>query len=301
MYRIIRLFSGLIIATLLSCNKSYVSSEKPVVFVSILPQKYFVEKIIKDLANIEVLVPPGSSPHIYEPKPSQMTLLSKASIYFATGIELEYAWLPKIKKINPKLKIIQTDKNIDKILSENSIPKHPEVPHKHDHINNHHSHHGTDPHIWLSPELVKKQSDIITKAFIEYDSTWRDTVLKNNKSFQSELRELQDTIKHLLSECEDGKPFLVFHPSWGYFAREFNLVQVPVEVQGKEPGPKELGKVLKFAKNNNIKTIFVQPGFSKKSAGIIAKELNGIVLTADPLSLNWSQNLINLAKAIKYD
>ena len=299
MYRIVRLFSGLFIVALICCNKSYVSSEKPVIFVSIQPQKYFVEKIIKDLVNIEVLDPKGSSPHTYEPRPSQMALLSKASIYFATGIELEHAWLPKIKKINPNLKIIQTDRNIEKIVSLNNNPHNHELSHNHESSNNHHSHHGPDPHIWLSPELVKKQADIITESFIDYDSTWRDTVLKNNKSFQSELRELQDTIKHLLSECEDGKPFLVFHPSWGYFAREFNLVQVPVEVQGKEPGPKELGKVLKFAKEKNIKTIFVQPGFSDKSAGIVAKELNGIVLTADPLSLNWSQNLINLAKAIK--
>ncbi|MDO5575489.1 MAG: zinc ABC transporter substrate-binding protein [Fibrobacter sp.] len=310
---------GLLFAAIIGCNKPVTNSDKPVVFVSIQPQKYFVEKIVKDLAQIEVLVPAGSSPHTYEPKPSQMSHLSKASLYFAIGIELENAWLEKIKKINPNLKIIHTDKNVNKIISQNTDiihdknstnsdhDHHEHANHDHDetadlhHDHHEHSHSGPDPHIWLSPELVKKQAAIIAETFIQYDSTWKDTIVKNNESFLQELSQLQDSIRQILSGCESQKPFLVFHPSWNYFAKEFNLLEVPIELDGKEPSPKELGSILNFAKKLNINTIFVQPGFSDKSAQIIAKELNGTVSIADPLDSNWSQNLLNMAKALKKD
>lgn len=312
MNKIGRILSCLIFITLIGCNKHVINSDKPIVFVSIQPQKYFVEKIVTDLAQVEVLVPAGSSPHTYEPKPSQMSHLSKASIYFAIGIELENAWLEKIKKINPNLKIIHTDKSVNKITSQDtelahdpkSCTSNDHEHHEHaadEHEHHEHSHSGPDPHIWLSPELVKKQANIITETFVQYDSTWKETIVKNNETFQQELSQLQDSIRQILSGCENQKPFLVFHPSWNYFAKEFNLLEVPIELDGKEPSPKELGSILNFAKKLNINTIFVQPGFSDKSAQIIAKELKGTVSIADPLDSNWSQNLLNMAKALKKD
>jgi zinc transport system substrate-binding protein len=271
------------LALLPGCTKRSTLPEKPVVFVSILPQKYFVEKIAGSLMDVGVMVEPGASPHSYEPKPFQMTGISHAKAYFSIGIEFEKAWLPRFAALSPHMYIVHTDTLITKIAGGDVCEEHSE------------QNDGLDPHIWLSPRLVKQQAQTICRGLIHIDPAHAQIYTANCASFIIEIDSVQTTIRTLL---RPGTAFMVFHPAWSYFAQEFGLRQIAVEINGKEPSPHELAGIFSQAQQYHITTIFVQPQFSQQSAQVIAKQLNGRVAIADDLADNWADNLISVAKAL---
>jgi zinc transport system substrate-binding protein len=257
------------------------------VFVSIQPQKYFVQQIGQGLVDVEVMVPAGADPHIYEPKPQQMVALSKARLYFAIGMQpFENAWLKRIVSSNPDLIVVHTDRGIQKIPMISG-------PHKAD------QHPGElDPHIWLSPPLVMKQAQTILNALVEIDPASRAFYENNYKAFVSKLATLDADLKKFFVG-KQGFQFMVLHPAWGYFAHTYGLKQVPVEIEGKDPKPAQLKELIEHARQNRIKIIFVQPQFSPRSAKLVAKEIGGEVVFADPLAANWSDNLREVAEKFK--
>lgn len=261
------------------------------VTVSILPQEYFVKKIGGDRLNVNVMVGSGATEENYEPKPQQLKALSEAEAYISIGIPFEKIWLKKIEDINPNMLIIDSAKNIDKIKI---------VAHNHDHNNNeekdksNHSKEELDPHIWLSPKLVKIQAENIYQGLISVDPNNKTEYKKNLDQFLKEIDQLNEQIAKNLSKITNRK-FIVFHPSWGYFAQDYKLKQIPVEINGVEPSAAQLGELIKTAKQENIKVIFAQPQFSTKTAETIAKEINGEVLLIDHLAVNWSSNLLQIS------
>ncbi|MEA3232352.1 MAG: zinc ABC transporter substrate-binding protein [Thermodesulfobacteriota bacterium] len=265
------------------------SADKLTVFVSILPQKYFVQQIGKDFVDVHVMVLPGASPATYEPKPRQMTTLSRADIYFSIGVPFEKAWLQKIVAATPEMKLIPIDRGIKKI---SMMPVHE------DEKKDHHDHGALDPHIWLSPPLVKKQARTILEALIEVDPDKALEYQSNYDVFIFEIDRLDMELKNIFADRQ-GLKFMVFHPSWGYFARTYGLMQVPIEIEGKDPKPAQLKKLIETARAQHIKVVFVQPQFSSRSARQIAREIGGQVVTADSLALNWSENLEEVAGKIK--
>lgn len=278
------LSTGLMLSALLlpGCVKRSTQPEKPIVFVSILPQKYFVEKIAGSHVDVAVMVEPGASPHSYEPKPFQMTRLSSAQAYFSIGIEFEKTWLPRFAALSPHMYIVHTDTLIPKITGGHVCEEHSE-------------HNGEDPHIWLSPELAKQQAQTICRGLIHIDTAHAAVYTANCAQFLKEIAALQTTMRSLL---KPGTAFMVFHPSWAYFAQEFGLRQIAVEVDGKEPSPRELSDIFKQVQQNHLTTIFVQPQFSQQTAQVIAQQINGRVVLADDLAYNWADNLVSVAKAI---
>lgn len=250
------------------------------VAVSIAPEEFVVEKIGKDLVDITTIVKPGNSPHTYEPKPSQMRDLSKAKLYFAIGVEFENAWLDKFKDLNKNLKIIRADKNITKYpISNEKTQKH------------------LDPHIWLDPINLKQIAKNIYEALSAEDMANSKKYEINYQSFLKELDTLNTQVKTKLAPLKNRK-FLVFHPSWGYYAKRYNLEQIPIEVGGKEPKPKDLIKIIKTAKKNNIKVIIAQPEFSTKSANIIANEIGGVVVKISPVTKDVVSNIKKITDTI---
>jgi len=289
----------IILSTLLVFNSLLLA--KSVVAVSIAPQEIFVKKIANDKVDVVLMVERGSSPHSYEPKSSQMIALSKADIYFSIGVEFEHAWLDKFKSQNPHLKFIDITHGVNKIdMAKHNHHDEDEHEEEHGHHEHHdeHKHDGDDPHTWTSPKNVQIMAKNIYKALSESDPKNKSFYKKNLESFLNEINDTDKTIKSLLKDTKPKSKFMVFHPSWGYFAKEYNLVQIAVEVEGKSPKPKEMIKIIKEAKEENIKVIFTQPEFSDKSAQIISKEAGVKVIKVSPLNPKWSQNLINMAKAI---
>ena len=281
---------------LLICFLSPASArDRMKVTVSIPPQKYFVQKIGGDLVDISVMVPPGSSPATYEPKPKQMVRLTESKIYFAVGVFFEDVWLKKFAKANPEMKIIATQNGIEKI---------PMKRHLHDDKETHSdkavARSGTkDPHIWLSPPLVMLQARNILDTLVMVDPTNRKIYEFNYKSFITELTDLDLRISDLFADTGQGTRFMVYHPAWGYFAKAYDLIQIPVEMEGKKPTPKRLQQLIRIAKKDGIKVIFVQPQFSTKNASTIAKAIGGRVIFADPLAFDWAKNLLLVAGQFK--
>ena len=261
------------------------------VFVSILPQKYFVEKIGKGLVDVHVMVPPGAGPATYEPRPAQMAALAGARIYFAVGVPFERAWLARIAAANPAMTIVHTDEGIAKI---------PMAAHHHHEAGSGdpHGHDGPlDPHVWLSPPLVKIQARRILSALAAADPENEAVFAANCDAFLGEVDALH---RDLLAVFRDrrGEAFMVFHPSWGYFAKTYGLRQIAIETEGKDPKPAQLKDLIETARAMGVRVVFVQPQFSAKSARVIAGAIGGEVIFADPLAEDWAENL--RAQAVKF-
>jgi zinc transport system substrate-binding protein len=286
-----------IVIFLIMCGNAY--PEPYSVFVSIPPQKYFVEKIGGNLVSVSVLVPPGADAHSYEPKPSQMAELAKTKMYFTVGFPFEDAWLPRIQDMNKNLVIVHTDQRVKKLPMSNH--------HHEDEIGGHHKyeenhdmdHQGLDPHIWLSPSLVMLQAREILNGLLTMDPDNRDQYGANYHRFICSLAELDLEIKNIMGTGDEKKHFMVFHPAWGYFADAYGLAEIPIEMEGKEPKPAKLKELIEQARKENVKAIFVQPQFSTKSAETVAKAIGADVLAADDLAENWPENLKNVARQFK--
>ena len=274
----------MIVAVMVICVNAFgveAQGWKVKTFVSIVPQKYFVEKIGGELVDVSVMVLPGNSPATYEPKPKQMVSLSGTKVYYAIGVPFEKVWLKKITAINPEMLLVHTEAGIEK-TSMNSD--------KRDGIK--------DPHIWLSPPLVMIQARNILSALLKVDPGNSSIYEKNYKKFIMEIVDLDAELRGIFLGKE-GARFMVFHPAWGYFARTYGLKIVPIESEGKDPKPAALHRLIKKAKEHDINVVFVQPEFSIKSAKIIAKEIGGQVAFASPLALNWKKNLKEVAVKFK--
>ncbi len=257
------------------------------VFVSILPQQYFVQKIGGNHVTVAAMVRPGANPATYEPRPSQMTALASARLYFAIGVPFEKAWMTRIAAANPRMRIVPTQQGIEKMPMDTflgeSKPRRGGI---------------LDPHIWLSPRLVKIQAGHIARALAEADPLHRNQYQENYRRFAAEIDALDSDLKQMFAGRK-GMEFMVFHPSWGYFARDYGLRQVPVEIEGKTPKPARLKKLIEHARRRGIRLILVQPQFSRKSAELIARAIGAHIVTADPLAEDWSQNLRHCATAIR--
>lgn len=272
------------------------------VFVSIAPQKYFVQQIGKDLVNVHVMVQPGASPHIYEPKPRQMAALSTTRLYFTIGVPFEDVWLKKITGANPELKIVHTDHGIEKIPMAAHHHHEEELAHHDDeaghHDDEHDEHASRDPHIWLSPALVKIQARAIRDALQASDPAHRADYAANYAKFTADIDRLDSDLRKIFAG-KQGLRFMVFHPSWGYFAKDYHLKQVPIEIEGKNPKPAQLKELIEHAREDGIRIVFVQPQFSIQSAKLIAREIGGQVAYADPLAQDWLANLRSVAEKFK--
>jgi len=249
--------------------------------VSILPQQTFLQAIGGDKVNITLMVKPGNSPHTYEPKPSQMKAISNADIYFSIGVEFENAWLKRFQNQNASMSIVDITKNIKKMYIKE---------------NTHDKHETKDPHVWTSPRNVKVIAKNIYDELIKIDIKNKKYYKANLDKFLIQIDKTDKTIKKIFKQ--EKRKFMVFHPSWGYFAKEYNLTQIPIEIAGKSPKPKELKHLIEKAKKEKVSVIFTSPEFSDAIAKQIANELKIPVIKVSPLNLNWSQNLIDFAKDI---
>ncbi len=263
------------------CTKSNYQDNKPSVVVSIVPQLGFVKNIAGTHINTNVMVPSNADPHSYEPKPSQMKVLSKAKIYFkvGSGLEFELAWMNRLIAINPSMNIIDCAKGIKLIDFREEHP---------DHENAHGT--GKDPHIWMSPPNAITMVNNITDGLIQVDPENGSYYEENRKKYVQNLTELDKNIREKLSKVKN-RAFLVYHPSYGYFAQEYNLTMLTIEEEGKEPTASDLAIITKKAQENNIKVVFASPQFNPQSARVLAKAIKGKVILIDPLAQDYIANM----------
>jgi zinc transport system substrate-binding protein len=276
----------LLIILISGCSEKR-QNDSRIIFTSIVSHQFFVQKIAGDRFDVFSIVESGQSPHSYAPTPGQIAKLSNARIYFRTGVEFEEGVVPKIKKIMPSLSIVDMRSNIELIDGEEC---------EHD---GHEHHHGVkDPHIWLSPVLMKTQVKTILESLCEIDPAGKAVYEENYAKVIDELNSLDSFLKAILAQYKNTELF-VFHPGFGYFAKEYGLIQKAVETGGKEPSAKALVRLIEEAKKSSPKVMFVQPQYSQKSAQAIAEQVGCVVVSIDPLPVNYYEELRKIGKVIK--
>jgi len=254
--------------------------------VTIFPQLEFVERVMGENAlQTMVLIPPGASPEIYALTPDQMKQISKAKVYFklGSGLPFENIWLDKIAGLNPDMIIVNCAEGIEILSGSEDI--HAEQQH------------GQDPHIWCSLRNAEKIVDNIVAGLIAVDPEQKAIYETNGAKYKQELADLDKEIEKQFLECTRHK-FIVFHPSWGYFARDYNLIQLPIEIEGKEPGVDDLRKLILISRQEDIVTIFASPQFNSESAKMIAREIDGTVEFIDPLRKDYLTNMREVAEKL---
>lgn len=275
---------------LVSCSSLFAENEKLKVFVSILPQKYFAERLLENNGTVEVLIGPGMSPHTFEPLPQQMGKLSRSDLFFTVGIPFEKVIISRIKDLCPNLLIIATDENIAKIpMSEH-----------HEHEG--HEHHDEqesdlDPHFWLDPVKTLVMAENMAKAVITKRPELKEKINANLESIKSDINKLDSELTQKLLPFK-GQTLLVFHPAFGYFANKYGMIQKAVEIEGKEPAPRQLGDLIRNCRKEGIKVIFVQKQFPVSTAKTIAASIGGSVVAIDPLAEDYLNNLRTIADSV---
>ena len=273
---------------MVSCHGKQAEIKKKQLTVSIIPQKFLAEFIAGDKFDVQAMLPTGSNHETYEPAPRDMEKISASDLYLALGaLDFELTWLDRFKSSNPKMQVINTSQGIVMLSGHNHG----------DEDNTEHKSHGTDPHTWLSPSCMKIQAANICTALSASDTANSSFYFQNLQRFNALADSADRIIRQKLAGVQ-GKSFLIFHPALAYFARDYNLKQISIEQEGKEPSPAYLAELIKTARAQGIKTILISKEFDTRNAEAIAREINGKVVVFDPMALNWAENIIKLADLI---
>lgn len=249
------------------------------VFVSIAPQRDFVEQVGGDRVAVHVMVGPGQSPELYEPTPRQMARLAEAELYFSIGMPFEASWLPEVRQNNPALKIVACCAGLARLAG------HEHGGHGHD---GHDS--GMDPHVWTDPNNVIAITSLIEASLASHDAAHAQDYRRAARVFTEQLRALDRLIAEQTAALKN-RVLIVAHPSWGYFAERYGLIQRSIEQDGKEIQGRSLAQLIEFARQRNIKAVFTQPQFNGRAAGVIAAEVGATVYELDPLATGYIENM----------
>ena len=259
----------LLLTVIYNCGKKDDDTRINIV-VTIPPQAEFVRAVGGDKVSVSVLVPPGANPHTYEPTPAQLKSISEADIYYivGSGIEFELTWVKKLKGINHDMVVIDGSEGIELIDG--------------------------DPHIWLSPKNAIIMVNNLCEGLIKIDPDNSKYYEANKDRYIVRLRNLDNEIMEKLSGINNRR-FIVYHPSWAYFCHDYNLTQIPIEQEGKDPTAQTIEEVIKEARSFGIDVVFVSPQHSTRSAEVIADEIGGETVPINPLSENYIENIKNVA------
>lgn len=267
---------------------SGIAFARDMIALSIPMQKEFLQKIAGDSIEAVVLVESGTNPHDFEPKASDVRKVNSAVAYFSIGIEFEEVWLPRFKNQNKALQIFANDANIAKI---NFAAK----AHNHNHKRNKAHEHG-DTHIWLSVKNAKLIAQNIYNSLKQLYPTQDYT--ESYQQLIAEIDAVDQALKNILSTLPKHQKFVVFHPMLGYFARDYDLEEISIEMEGKSPKAKDMIAVINHIKDEKLHVIFAQPEFSTKSAEFIAKESGAKLGYFSPLQTPWGDNLLQFARTL---
>lgn len=265
------------------------SNGKHYVLVSVAPHKFFVEKIAGDTVTVELMVPAGASSHTFEPTPKQMLNATHADLWFQIGEGFEPRASRALMSHNSGMQLVDLRKGLDLITDSDCSQGH--CHHCADHV------HAdcVDPHFWLSARQAKIQAKTIAEALSRRYPQNSDLYAQNLKAFVQQLDSLDSEITTLLAPLKN-RTVMVSHPAYAYFCRDYNLKQLSIEFEGKDPSPQQLTKILTQARKENIKTIFIQMQYNNKGARLIANEIGAKVVTLDPYAEQYIETMRDIAR-----
>lgn len=272
----------LISILILACAAFLFAEPKLSVAVTLAPYAKIVQEIAGENADVVTLVPPNANPHLFEPKPNTLRAFSKASLYLSDGSGLDKAWRPRFMGVNKNVRIVDISQGVSWMKGE-----------EHEHGEE------LDPHIWNSPRMAIVIASNVCSALVELDAVHAGVYRTNLEKFSKRLSDLDVKFTEATKALsEDRRTFIVFHPSYGYLARDYGLKQIAVEMHGKEPKPRDMQKLVHIAKEHQVKTVFVQPQFSRRAAESLSREIQAKIVSIDPLAFDFEQELQKFISAI---
>ncbi len=285
-YLYIIAFFSILLLSLHSCRNKH--TETRTVSVSILPQKYFIEKIAGDYVKVNVMVPPGMSPATCDLSTEQLKKLYDSDLCFTVGyLPFELTHLYPVLTSRSDIRLINHSEGIDLIDGS--------CGHLHSHAAEDRSggHEGVDPHIWLSPRYARDMASTVLKVLSEQYPEQQEQFARNYQGLLTEIDAVATQADSVLSG-KQHKSFLIYHPALTYFAKDYGMEQISIEDEGKEPNPAHLKKIIDSAKEKDIRIIFIQSQFDVNNAKSIAKEIGATVIPIDPLNENWTAEMNRL-------
>jgi len=284
MRRIFTLF--LFVFILAGCKQKAYDKNLKVVTVSIEPFRFFTMAIAGDGYEVNVIVPSGASPATYEPPPAVIRGINNSELMIINGyLGFEMAWIERVIGLNDEVKILRLSESQDLIAADSH--RHGDITH----------YTGVDPHFWVSPKRARIIARNIRDFLITNDPGNMETFKSNYLELDSIIQETDNYLSTIIREA-GIKAFMIYHPSLSYLALDYGLEQIPVEIEGKEPSPSELSKLIDIGKKKDIKAIFVQREFDRKNAEIIGNEIGAETVIVDPLSQDWEQSVMDIAEKI---
>ncbi len=259
-------------------------AEVPYVLVSVAPHKFFVEKIAKETVQVYLMVPAGASSHTYEPTPRQMLTASKGDLWFRIGEPFENRAIQALKSHHPKLEIVDLRQGLDLISTEENSPCCHCCPG------------AVDLHFWLSPSQAQIQAKTIADALIKTYPAYANFYRTNLEAFQQELKELDGKIRKILDPIHP-RHILVSHPAYAYFCRDYSIEQHSIEVEGKDPTPQQMTKLLNLVRKLQLPTVFIQMQYNNKAAKLVAETIGARLIVLDPYSEYYFPTMLEIANA----
>jgi zinc transport system substrate-binding protein len=288
------LTAALLLLAILCCSTTSLAetATKTQIFVTVPPQAFLAKKIGgEEAVTVHTLVGKGQDPHTFEPTPRQVATLARASLFFTVDLPFERQLVSKVAASNRNLRIVDSTKGIIRL----PVTKH---YHHEASAKEAHSDNEADPHLWLAPDNLRIMADNMAAALSSTMPERKESMQKNLATLQKEISTLDRRLTTTLTPHR-GKTFYVFHPAFGYFAKAYGLKQKSVEINGKSPTPRQLTALIRQAREDRVRTIFVQPQFDSKSADTVAKAIDGAVVPIDPLAQEVLQNLSTIATTIE--
>lgn len=260
------------------------STEKPAVTVTVTvtisPYKYFVDQIAKGKVDVNVMVSNGNNPETYEPYAQQMMELSKSALYLKVGsIGFEQTWMKKLQDNAPDMKVIDTSVGIKPAKTPGG---------------------NIDPHVWMSCSNARIIASNILKALCELEPKNKAFFEKNYQSLLSIIDKRDSTIKESFKENPDlVRKFVIYHPILTYFARDYQLEQLAIEEEGREPSAAQLKSLIKRARKEKIKYCLIQAEFANRNTNTFINENHTKPMNINPLQGDWNWAMHEAAAAVQ--
>ncbi len=266
-----------LLLTVVGCTSSHKNAKRQIT-VSIEPLRYFTEQIVGNKFKVNTMVPNGGNPETYEPTAQQMVDLSNSNLYIKVGhIGFERIWMKKLIQNAPRIIVVDTSIGINPCSS---------------------NHHPVDPHTWMSTTSALQIAKNIYKAILQIDVKDSAFYKRNLVQLIKKIELTDRRVRQQLTKCHPSS-FLIYHPTLTYFARDYQLLQIPIEKDGREPSASQLQQIIQLARGKQVKTLFVQKEFAMRNTQIISSTLHISPVEINPLSYHWDEEMLYIAKKIR--
>ncbi len=273
-----------------------VADGKLAILVAVDPIAYFVERVGGDNVVVAALTPQGKDPESFAPTPGSLKAVAATKIFFRVGLPIEERFARNIAAIAPNAETVDLRDELDMLASEHHHHHHDEDDHEHEHEHEHDDE-SLDAHVWTSPANVRLMTKKVAETLTEADPANAETYRANAAALDAELAALQaETAERLAPYADRG--FFVFHPAYGYYAREFDLKQYAIEFEGKAPRPRDLNDLIERVKKEQVTKLIVQPEFNRSSAQAVANAIDGELVDHSPLIKDYFANIRGLTDAV---